>query len=74
MSFKNTLCILTSNVGSAVIAKGGNATVGFQLPTSEGGEGGEAAGQYRRLRSLVLEELKVCVGCVGCGVGVCVAM
>ena len=59
VSFKNTLCILTSNVGSSVIAKGAGATVGFQLPSGEEGEGGEAAGQYRRLRGLVLEELKV---------------
>lgn len=60
VSFKNTLIILTSNVGSSVIAKGG-ATVGFQLPTSADPE----ADQYGRVRTLVLEELKVGEGSTG---------
>ena len=68
MSFKNTLIILTSNVGSSVIAKGG-ASVGFQLPTGADPE----ADKYSRVRSLVLEELKVGGGGVegagGCGAG-----
>lgn len=55
VSFKNCLIILTSNVGSAVISKGG-ARVGFDLPCA-GGESAEAA-KYDRIRSLVLEELK----------------
>ena len=55
VDFKNTLIILTSNVGSSVIAKGG-AGVGFQLAT-EGQD--PAEGRYARVRSLVLEELKV---------------
>jgi hypothetical protein len=49
-----SLIILTSNVGSSVIAKGG-ATVGFQLPTQADPE----ADKYARVRGLVLEELKV---------------
>ncbi len=53
VSFANTLIILTSNVGSAVIAKGGGA-LGFQLATDE-----EDGGAYSRVRSLVMEELKV---------------
>ena len=53
MSFANTLVIMTSNVGSAVIAKGGGA-LGFQLVTDE-----EDGGAYSRVRSLVMEELKV---------------
>jgi ATP-dependent Clp protease ATP-binding subunit ClpC len=53
VSFKNCLIILTSNVGSSVIAKGG-ATVGFQLPTQADPE----ADKYARVRGLVLEELK----------------
>ncbi|BDA47991.1 ATP-dependent Clp protease ATP-binding subunit ClpA homolog [Coccomyxa sp. Obi] len=53
VSFKNTLIVMTSNVGSAVIAKGGGQ-LGFALPSENGPE----AGQYGRIRSLVLEELK----------------
>lgn len=54
VSFKNTLIVMTSNVGSAVIAKGGGQ-LGFAMPSEDGPE----AGQYGRIRSLVLEELKV---------------
>ena len=53
VSFANTLLIMTSNVGSSAIAKGGGA-LGFQLP-SEDADGG----QYSRVRSLVMDELKV---------------
>ena len=52
MSFANTLLIMTSNVGSAVIAKGGGS-LGFQLATDE-----EDGGAYSRIASLVKEELK----------------
>ena len=45
VSFKNTLIILTSNVGSSVIAKGGSS-VGFQLPTA----GSEEDNRYSRVR------------------------
>ena len=55
VSFKNTLLICTSNVGSSVISKGGGQ-LGFALPD----EDGESA-QYGSMRSLVMEELKVSV-------------
>lgn len=54
VSFKSTLVIMTSNVGSNVIAKGGGQ-LGFALPSEEG----EEAAQYGRIRTLVMEELKV---------------
>lgn len=63
MSFKNTLIILTTNVGSSVIAKGGGG-IGFELDNSA--EGGPEAAKYSRIRGLVMEELKVCVGGVSC--------
>ncbi|MGB3188354.1 MAG: ATP-dependent Clp protease ATP-binding subunit [Limnoraphis sp.] len=51
VSFKNTLIIMTSNIGSKVIEKGGGG-LGFEL-----GEPGEDL-QYTRIRNLVNEELK----------------
>jgi ATP-dependent Clp protease ATP-binding subunit ClpC len=54
VSFKNTLIVLTSNVGSKVIAKGGN-TLGFSLDVDEDGEDTAA---YKRMRDKVLDELK----------------
>ena len=51
VDFKNTLIILTSNIGSRVIEKGGGG-IGFEL----GGDRAEA--QYDRVRNLVQEELK----------------
>ena len=53
VSFKHALLVLTSNVGSAVIAKGGGR-LGFALPDQDAG-----AAAYGRVRELVLEELKV---------------
>ncbi|EIE27350.1 ATP-dependent Clp protease ATPase subunit [Coccomyxa subellipsoidea C-169] len=53
VSFKNTLIVMTSNVGSSVIAKGGGQ-LGFALPSEDGAE----ADRYARIRTLVLEELK----------------
>ena len=53
VSFKNTLLICTSNVGSNVISKGGGQ-LGFAMPDQDG----ESA-QYGSMRSLVMEELKV---------------
>lgn len=50
VDFKNTLIIMTSNVGSSVIEKGGRQ-LGFDLA---GGEGGN----YGRIKSLVVEEMK----------------
>jgi ATP-dependent Clp protease ATP-binding subunit ClpC len=52
VDFKNTLIILTSNVGSQVIEKGG-AGLGFQFTNNE-----EDA-SYNRIKSLVNEELKL---------------
>jgi len=52
VSFANALVVMTSNVGSAVIAKGGGG-LGFQLPGADAEEAG-----YGRVRALVTEELK----------------
>jgi ATP-dependent Clp protease ATP-binding subunit ClpC len=51
VDFKNTLLIMTSNIGSKVIEKGGGG-LGFEFGESE------ADSQYNRIRSLVNEELK----------------
>ncbi|CAI5482745.1 unnamed protein product [Closterium sp. Yama58-4] len=51
VDFKNTLLIMTSNVGSSVIEKGGGG-IGFQL------DYGEKDTSYNRIKSLVNEELK----------------
>merc|ERR1712193_2080 len=51
VDFKNTLIILTSNVGSQVIEKGGGG-LGFQFKNSED------TTSHNRIKSLVNEELK----------------
>lgn len=51
VDFKNTLLIMTSNIGSKVIEKGGGG-LGFEF------ENDHAESQYNRIRSLVNEELK----------------
>ena len=51
VDFKNTLLIMTSNIGSKVIEKGGGG-LGFEL------EDDQTESQYNRIRSLVNEELK----------------
>jgi ATP-dependent Clp protease ATP-binding subunit ClpC len=51
VDFKNTLLIMTSNIGSKVIEKGGGG-LGFDF------EEDQAESQYNRIRSLVNEELK----------------
>lgn len=51
VDFKNTLLILTSNVGSKVIEKGGGG-LGFDLSDDQ------SDSQYGRIKSLVNEELK----------------
>ncbi|CAI5508181.1 unnamed protein product [Closterium sp. Naga37s-1] len=51
VDFKNTLLIMTSNVGSSVIEKGGGG-IGFQL------DYGEKDTSYNRIKTLVNEELK----------------
>ncbi len=50
VDFKNTLIILTSNIGSKVIEKGGGG-LGFDFET-------EQDANYNRIRTLVNEELK----------------
>jgi len=52
VDFKNTLIIMTSNIGSKVIEKGGGG-LGFEF-----GGGDAEDTQYHRIRSLVNEELK----------------
>jgi ATP-dependent Clp protease ATP-binding subunit ClpC len=51
VDFKNTLIILTSNIGSKVIEKGGGG-LGFEF------EENKTEATYNRIRSLVNEELK----------------
>jgi ATP-dependent Clp protease ATP-binding subunit ClpC len=52
VSFKNTLIIMTSNIGSQVIEKGG-AGLGFDMAEADA-----ATTQYNNIRSLVNEEMK----------------
>jgi len=51
IDFKNTLLIMTSNIGSKVIEKGGGG-LGFELGESQ------VESQYNKIKSLVNEELK----------------
>lgn len=51
VDFKNTLLILTSNIGSKVIEKGGGG-IGFEFADDA------SDSQYNRIKSLVNEELK----------------
>nr|YP_009397927.1 Clp protease ATP binding subunit [Sonderella linearis]ARW67113.1 Clp protease ATP binding subunit [Sonderella linearis] len=51
IDFKNTLLIMTSNIGSKVIEKGGGS-LGFEFSESQ------VESQYNRIKSLVNEELK----------------
>ena len=51
VDFKNTLLVMTSNVGSKVIEKGG-ARIGFDLDYVE------KESSYTRIKSLVNEEMK----------------
>jgi ATP-dependent Clp protease ATP-binding subunit ClpC len=50
VSFKNTLLIMTSNIGSKVIQKGGGG-LGFEL-------GDSSTSQYTHIRSHVMDEMK----------------
>ncbi len=52
ISFKNTLIIMTSNIGSKVIEKGGGG-LGFELAEEDG-----ATSRYNNIRNLVNEEMK----------------
>jgi ATP-dependent Clp protease ATP-binding subunit ClpC len=50
VSFKNTLVIMTSNIGSKVIEKGGGG-LGFEL-------GDSSTSQYNQIRSRLMDEMK----------------
>jgi ATP-dependent Clp protease ATP-binding subunit ClpC len=52
VDFKNTLLIMTSNIGSRVIEKSGGG-LGFEFGTTS-----QAEAQYQRIQSLVHDELK----------------
>ncbi|PSN11399.1 ATP-dependent Clp protease ATP-binding subunit ClpC, partial [filamentous cyanobacterium CCP5] len=52
VSFRNTLIIMTSNIGSQIIEKGGGG-LGFDLQTTD-----VATSQYNNIRNLVNEEMK----------------
>nr|ARO91179.1 ATP-dependent Clp protease ATP-binding subunit [Flintiella sanguinaria] len=52
VDFKNTLMIMTSNIGSKVIEKGGGGGLGFDFAENQ------TESQYIKIRSLVNEELK----------------
>ncbi|HEY9890110.1 MAG TPA: AAA family ATPase, partial [Candidatus Obscuribacterales bacterium] len=52
VSFKNTLIVMTSNIGSRVIEKGGGG-MGFDTTATD-----EATTRYNNIRSLVQEEMK----------------
>jgi len=53
VSFKNAVIILTTNLGSNVIAKGGASKLGFELPTENPEDE-----QYAQIKGLVMEELR----------------
>lgn len=52
ISFKNTLIIMTSNVGSTAIAKGRRTTIGFLIADDS------ESSSYAGMKALVMEELK----------------
>ncbi|KAL0319014.1 UNVERIFIED_CONTAM: Chaperone protein ClpD, chloroplastic [Sesamum angustifolium] len=51
VSFKNALIVMTSNVGSAAIAKGGKTSFGFFIDEDK-------STSYAGMKALVIEELK----------------
>ncbi|KAJ7957139.1 chaperone protein ClpD, chloroplastic-like [Quillaja saponaria] len=51
VSFKNALVVMTSNVGSAAIAKGRHGSIGFLIANDE-------TASYAGLKTMVIEELK----------------
>ncbi|KAI3916903.1 hypothetical protein MKW98_014364 [Papaver atlanticum] len=53
VSFKNTLIVMTSNVGSSAIAKGRRNSIGFILDDDDG-----KSGSYAAMKALLMEELK----------------
>ncbi|XP_050226107.1 chaperone protein ClpD, chloroplastic [Mercurialis annua] len=52
VSFKNALVVMTSNVGSTAIAKGGRTSIGFMIADNN------ESTSYAGIKALVLEELK----------------
>lgn len=54
VSFKNVLIVMTSNIGSQQIAKGGSSKIGFIYYNSDEADGGK----YSQLKELVMDELK----------------
>ena len=52
VSFRNSLIIMTSNIGSSIMAKGAEGGVGFNI----GGDDQEA--KHLQVRSMVMDELK----------------
>ncbi|OVA13555.1 ClpA/B family [Macleaya cordata] len=52
VSFKNTLIVMTSNVGSSAIAKGRRSSIGFLI------EDDDKSGSYTAMKALLMEELK----------------
>ena len=54
VDFKNTLLIMTSNVGAQAIMKDGAGGLGFEVPD----ETEEDGGVFKRMRSMVLDALK----------------
>ncbi|KAG0600738.1 hypothetical protein M758_11G057600 [Ceratodon purpureus] len=54
VSFKNVLIVMTSNIGSQQIAKGGSNRIGFTVYNSDEEDGGK----YSQLKDLVTDELK----------------
>ncbi|KAI3977167.1 hypothetical protein MKX01_035897 [Papaver californicum] len=53
VSFKNTLIVMTSNVGSSAIAKGRRNRIGFIIDDDDG-----KSGSYAAMKALLMEELK----------------
>ncbi|VFQ66819.1 unnamed protein product [Cuscuta campestris] len=54
VSFKNSLIVMTSNIGSAAIVKGRQNTIGFLIPD----DGESATASYSGMKAMVIEELK----------------
>lgn len=53
VSFKNALVVMTSNVGSTLIAKGRRKSIGFSVTDEE-----STSTSYAGLKALIMEELK----------------
>ncbi|KAG5537289.1 hypothetical protein RHGRI_024661 [Rhododendron griersonianum] len=56
VDFKNTMLIMTSNVGSSIISKGKKKRLGFDFDLNDDTDEKDAS--YNRIKSLVGEELK----------------